>query len=44
MEYSEMTTDELKAELESTKKNFDFKDETWHKILQLKKNCTLGTL
>jgi hypothetical protein len=37
MNTNEMTTEELKAELESIKHNFDYKDETWEKIFAIEK-------
>lgn len=37
MNTNEMTTEQLNAELESTKKNFDYKNETWEKIFSIEK-------
>jgi hypothetical protein len=37
MNTNEMTTEQLKAELENTKKNFDCKNETWEKIFAIEK-------
>lgn len=34
-ETTEMTTEELKAELETIRKNFDCKDETWNKVFAI---------
>jgi len=35
MNVNEMTTEQLKAELENTRKNFDYKNETWEKIFAI---------